>query len=169
MVEYSTNMNSSAAPLSDTCNAEQCALLLNSKWQIIHMIISVIVPLSISILSYMSVKPITEDSELQQCSKSGDLKRSIKSFNWSCVVASALSMLISAGIEIHAYFMKKRNIAGIITLEQIGLGRKRASQVSFVLKTCIFTAIIVSASTAFATYMICKNEAKKKNEKKTTP
>lgn len=151
------------------CDASQCSSLLHTPWQSVYTGLSLFIPVGISYMTYAAVKPVLEDAaELDKCSKANELKRSVRSFNWSCVVASALAVVISCGMELNAMRLHKANVAGRISIKAVAKGRRTAFLMATALKVLIFLAITGSAIAAFAVYRKCKKEREEQLEKKLT-
>lgn len=148
------------------CDASQCSKLLHTPWQSIYMACSMLIPVAISYTTYVAMQPILENEDISEgCSKEGELKRSLKSFNWSCVVASGLAVLIGGGLEINIVRLKRANVAGRIEMQQIARGRHIAFCIATGLKLAVFASIVISASVAFAAMRKCEKEARDRKKK----
>lgn len=142
------------------CNISQCGKLFSSKWKLLNTSLTVLLPLSISALSYIVAKPLVEGSEdIDECDKKGDLERATNSFNILCILASGMSLVIMGIMEVVDYFMLK---TGDVT--QMAQAHVRANQYASIFKACVYVALIVSAFVAYGTYQTCKRKASEKGK-----
>ncbi len=147
------------------CDSKQCNSLMSTPWQAVYTACSILVPVSISFVTYSTMRPMLEnDVSLVGCSQEGHLRRSMKSFNWSCLVASALAFMISGGMEINTWRLHKLSKSGAINLMQVARGRHTAFWIATLLKSSVLISIVVSASVAYGTYQKCKREALEKRK-----
>jgi hypothetical protein len=145
------------------CDAAQCSELFSSKWKLMNAALSVLLPLSISVLSYVVIKPLVDESgDIDNCDAKGDFKRSMRSFNSLCIIASTMSLFITLGMEVVDFYMLRTK-----DVTRMAKARVRGNQCASVFKICVYIALIVSASVAYGTYLTCRQEAKQKAEQKT--
>jgi hypothetical protein len=113
--------------------------------------VSLLLPVSITLLTQFVISPIL-DRELETCSERKKLKRSLKAFIISASFASFLSLMMGLGIEINMVRLQKKYHNDI---SKVMNASKQVLYMATMVKLCILTTIMVSASIAVRAYKQC--------------
>jgi lysylphosphatidylglycerol synthetase-like protein (DUF2156 family) len=135
-----------------------CTSALASRTALVENIVSILVPAILSIASFTVIKPLLQDNDVvDKCSKKGQLKRSVLSFQIAATISTFSSLIMTLISVIVTMTHKQKSVKDYVALmSKVKLG-------VVLVKTSILLAVISSASVALGTYATCMQEHGIKN------